>query len=154
VVAGIGLLPERGPGLSVRDFVQDYALRRGLRALPVVEAGQLVGIVSITDARDLPQDAWATTRADEVMTRPPLETLAPEADLSAALELMVTSGVHQLPILRDGALVGLLSRADFLHYLQLGAAPPRGAAQPAAAAPSLTARVPRLAQRVQRKGPS
>ena len=128
-----------GPGLSVRDFVQDYALRRGLRALPVVEAGQLVGIVSITDARDLPQDAWATTRVDEVMTRLPLETLPPEADLSAALELMVNNGVHQLPILRDEALVGLLSRADVLHYLQLGAAPPRGAAQPAAAAPSLTA---------------
>jgi Zn-dependent protease len=44
-----------GPGLSVRDFVQEYALRRGQRALPVVEAGQLVGIVSITDARDLSQ---------------------------------------------------------------------------------------------------
>jgi Zn-dependent protease/CBS domain-containing protein len=128
-----------GPGLSIRDFVQEYALRRGQRALPVVEAGQLVGIVSITDAGDVAQDAWATARVDEVMTRLPLKTLAPEADLSAALELMVNNGVHQLPILRDGALVGLLSRADVLHYLQLGAAPPRGAAQAAAAAPPLTA---------------
>ena len=37
------------------------------------------------------------------------------------------------------AVVGMLSRADVLHYLQLGVAPPGGAAQPAVAAPSLTA---------------
>jgi predicted transcriptional regulator len=51
----------------------------------------------------------------------PLKTLAPEADLSAALELMVANGVHQLPIVHDGALVGMLSRSDVMRYMQLGA---------------------------------
>jgi len=51
----------------------------------------------------------------------PLKTLAPEADLSAALELMVANGVHQLPIVRDGGLVGMLSRSDVMRYMQLGA---------------------------------
>src|SRR5260370_32370751 len=73
------------------------------------------------DGVGLPQDAWATTPVGEVMTHMPLKTLAPEADLSAALELMVGNGVHQLPIVRDGALVGMLSRSDVMRYMQLGA---------------------------------
>ncbi len=109
------------PALSVHDFVFEHTLRHGHRALPVVEGGRLVGIVSITDAKHLPHDAWATTPVGEVMTRMPLKTLAPEADLSAALELMVANGVHQLPIVRDGALLGMLSRSDVMRYMQLGA---------------------------------
>ena len=49
-----------------------------------------------------------------------MESLAPEADLSAALELMVEKGVHQLPIARAGVLLGMLSRGDVMRYLQLG----------------------------------
>jgi hypothetical protein len=72
--------------LSVHNFVFEHALRHGHRALPVVEGGRLLGIVSITDAKHLPHDAWATTPVGEVMTHMPLKTLAPEADLSAALD--------------------------------------------------------------------
>jgi Zn-dependent protease/CBS domain-containing protein len=108
------------PGLSVHDFVFEHTLRHGQRALPVVDGGRLVGIVSITDAKHLPHDAWRTTSVGEVMTRMPLKTLVPEADLSAALELMVANGVHQLPIVRDGVLVGMLSRGDVMRYMQLG----------------------------------
>jgi CBS domain-containing protein len=112
--------PFAAPGLTVREFVFEHSLRRGHRALPVVEAGQLLGIMSITDAKHLPQEAWRMTSVSEVMTRKPLKTVAPEADLSAALGLMVESGVHQLPVVQDGALVGMLSRSDLMRYLQLG----------------------------------
>jgi Zn-dependent protease len=109
------------PSLSVHDFVFEHTLPHGHRALPVVENGRLLGIVSITDAKHLAQGEWATTPVGEVMTRMPLKTLGPEADLSAALELMVANGVHQLPIVRDGLLIGTLSRSDVMRYLQLGA---------------------------------
>jgi Zn-dependent protease/CBS domain-containing protein len=106
--------------VTVHDFVLDHALRRGQRAMPVVDARRLVGIVSVTDAKHLGQPAWAITPVSEVMTRLPLKTLGPEADLSAALELMVASGVHQVPIEQNGVLVGMLSRSDVMRYLQLG----------------------------------
>jgi Zn-dependent protease len=107
-------------GLSVRDFIFEQTLGRGHRALPVVENGRLIGIVSITDTKHVDQDAWATTSLGQVMMPVPLKTLTPDADLSAALELMVENGIHQLPIVRDGALVGMLSRGDVMRYLQLG----------------------------------
>jgi Zn-dependent protease/predicted transcriptional regulator len=119
------------PGLSVHDFVVDHTLRRGQRALPVVDAGRLIGIMTVADAKHLGQNAWATTRIGDVMTRMPLKTLPPEADLAAALELMVENGVHQLPIVRDDAmLIGMLSRSDVMRYLQLGPElQPRGSAE-------------------------
>jgi Zn-dependent protease/CBS domain-containing protein len=109
------------PTLSVQDFVLEHTLRRGHRALAVVESGRLLGIVSITDAKHLAHDAWAKTPVSEIMTRMPLKTLSPDADLNAALELMVTSGVHQVPIVRDDTLLGMVSRADIMRYMQLGA---------------------------------
>ncbi len=109
------------PALSVQDFVFEHTLRRGHRALPVVESGRLLGIVSITDAKHRAHEDWPTTPVSEVMTRMPLKTLAPEADLSAALELMVANGVHQIPVVRNEVLVGMLSRSDIMRYMQLGA---------------------------------
>jgi Zn-dependent protease len=108
------------PGLSVRDFVMEHALRRGHRALPVVEDGRLVGIVSVADARHVEQDAWGATPVSAVMTRMPLKTLPPEADLAAAMELMVENSIHQVPIVHDGTLVGMVSRADVMRYMKLG----------------------------------
>ena len=108
------------PGLSVRDFVMEHALRRGHRALPVVEDGRLIGIVSVADARHVEQDAWGATPVSAVMTRMPLKTLPPEADLAAAMELMVENSIHQVPIVRDGTLVGMVSRADVMRYMKLG----------------------------------
>ena len=108
------------PGLSVRDFVMEHALRRGHRALPVVEDGRLVGIVSVADARHVEQEAWGATPVSAVMTRVPLKTLPPEADLAAAMELMVENSIHQVPIVRDWTLVGMVSRADVMRYMKLG----------------------------------
>jgi Zn-dependent protease len=108
------------PMLTVRDFVIDHVLRRGQRAMPVVDDGGLVGIVSLTDAKHLDQHAWTTTPVEVVMTHMPLKTLPPEADLAAALEVMVQNDVHQLPVVRNHTLVGMLSRADVMRYLQLG----------------------------------
>jgi CBS-domain-containing membrane protein len=54
-----------------------------------------------------------------IMTAAPLKTVAPETELSAAIGLMAESGLHQLPVLLNGRLVGMLSRADIMRFLQL-----------------------------------
>jgi Zn-dependent protease/CBS domain-containing protein len=112
------------PGLNVSEFVLEYALRRGQRAMPVVDAGQLVGIMSLTDARHLSQEAWPTTKISDVMTHMPLETLSPDASLAAALQLMVEKGLQQLPIVQNGALVGVVTRSDVMAFIHSGAGLP------------------------------
>ena len=107
------------PSTSVADFVFDQVMRHGHRALPVVENEQLLGIVSMSDARKLPRDAWSTTPVSQIMTPAPLATVAPTEHLGIAIGRMAQRGVHQLPVVEDGRLLGLLTRADVLRYLQL-----------------------------------
>jgi len=94
-------------------------MRLGHRALPVVDSGRLVGIVSLSDARKLHREAWQTTPVSQIMTPPPLATVGSNENLGAAIALMTQRGVHQLPVMDDGQLLGLLTRADVLRYLQL-----------------------------------
>jgi Zn-dependent protease/CBS domain-containing protein len=107
------------PSMSLEEFVDDYVIRRGRRALPVSEDGRLMGLVSITDAREVPRAAWPATSVERVMTRVPLKTVTPETGLEEALALLAEGDFHQLPVV-DGAgrLVGMLSRADVLRYLR------------------------------------
>ena len=123
------------PDLTVRDFMLEYALRRGKRALPVVDNARLIGIVSMTDAKHIGQDAWPTTPVRDVMTRAPLATLPPEADLAQALQLMVEHDIHQLPIVQGEALAGMLSRGDVMRYMQMSAQLQARGAAPAATTP-------------------
>jgi Zn-dependent protease len=108
------------PALPVSEFVFEHALRRGQRAVLVADRdGRLLGLMSITDARDVPPELWATTPVGRVMTQAPLKTVGPDTDLSAALELLVGGSFHQLPVVIAGQVVGLLDRAHLLRSLQV-----------------------------------
>ena len=111
--------PVVAPGLSVHDFVFDHVLQRGERAVLVSQAGRLAGIASITDAKRVPQSAWSSTPVGQIMTRAPLRTVPATADLSVALKLLTESSLHQAPVLDDdGTVLGMLTRADILRFLQ------------------------------------
>jgi CBS-domain-containing membrane protein len=66
-----------------------------------------------------PRDAWSTTPVVQVMMPMPLKTVAPDTDLAVALRLLVEGRFHQLPVLTDGTVVGMLDRADILRFVQL-----------------------------------
>jgi Zn-dependent protease/CBS domain-containing protein len=107
------------PGMPVEEFVFEHVVRRGERALLVAEAGQLLGIVSITDAQRVPRERWAATPVGRIMTSVPLKTVPAGADLAAALQLMVEGTLNQVPVVEAGRVVGLLRRSDVLRFLQL-----------------------------------
>jgi CBS domain-containing protein len=122
------------PAMSLHEFVFLHLLRHGHRALPVVEDDQggdtnaragrgggrrVLGIVSVSDVKDVPQPEWAHTSVAEVMTRAPLKTVAPQTSLDRALRLLAEDSLNQLPVVEGGRLVGLLTRADVLRVLQL-----------------------------------
>ena len=53
--------------------------------------------------------------AGDVMTADP-ETVTPEATVSDAWELMRERGVRHVPVVKDGALVGMLSDRDLIRF--------------------------------------
>src|SRR5439155_1115152 len=54
-------------GTLIGTLVRDYVLPRNLRAIPVVDNGRFVGLVTIADLRKVEQDQWPTTPVDAVM---------------------------------------------------------------------------------------
>ncbi|MDN7024761.1 CBS domain-containing protein [Methanoculleus sp. FWC-SCC1] len=56
----------------------------------------------------------------EVMSSPAI-TIDAEADIEAAAALMLREGVARLPVVREGELVGIVTRADIVHGVGAGA---------------------------------
>jgi CBS domain-containing protein len=107
------------PDLSVESFVYDQVLREGQRAVVVADGSRMLGLVSVTDAQKAARERWAETPVAEVMTPTPLKTVSSTAELTEALDLLVEGTLNQLPVVDDGRLVGMLSRADLLRFYQL-----------------------------------
>jgi len=107
------------PQTSVEEVVQGVFLQRRHRAAAVYQDDRLVGIVTITDVKGLPQQKWAQTPVREIMTREPLYSVGVDDDLNLALKLLAQHDLNQLLVLKEGQLVGFLNRADIIRYLQL-----------------------------------
>lgn len=87
--------------------------------LPVVEGGELVGIV--TD-RDLVVRVLAEGRNPESTTvgdvcSPQPVSVEPDADLSQALALLARHQVRRLPVAEGDRLVGIVAQADVAREL-------------------------------------
>ncbi|MBN1246442.1 MAG: site-2 protease family protein [Anaerolineae bacterium] len=114
--------PTCHPALSLAHLFNDQMLATGDDALPVVDRGRLVGLVTLADVRRITREAWGVTAVREVMTlADQLITVAPGDDVERALDKLAASDVRQLPVLLDGQLVGMLRRRDILQWLQLHA---------------------------------
>jgi CBS domain-containing protein len=111
------------PDLSLRQFVDDYLLRAGQRTVAVVERGsmRLIGMVTLQDVRQVPQELWSSAVIGQIMTPlARLKTLRPEQPVSDALTLLAEARVGHLPVVSaDGEVLGMLSLASLLEYLQM-----------------------------------
>ena len=98
-----------------------------IRHLPVVgKKGKLIGVVARTDLLHAsPSSATtlsvfemnyllANLHVQEVMSSPPI-TVSEEAPLEEAARVMVEKKIGCLPVMRDGALVGLITETDIFE---------------------------------------
>jgi Zn-dependent protease/CBS domain-containing protein len=108
------------PDISLSEMVRSYMIAQSQRCVPIVVADELLGLVSMGDLRRVAEEEWGTTSVFKAMT--PLEklhTVAPQDDLTTALEMMATHDVHQLPVLDGRTFLGFVTRADVLRLIQI-----------------------------------
>lgn len=133
------------PDTPVPDIAKAL-IERNVSAVPVVDAdGKLLGIVSEGDllireeiGSDRPRSWWLALlstseeeardyvrthgrRAEHVMTRD-VVTIEDSAPLAAIARLLETKRVKRVPVVKDGKLVGIVSRADVLRAFAASAA--------------------------------
>jgi CBS domain-containing protein len=103
-------------------------VERGFTSIPVVDDddGRLVGIVSEADllrgwgvASATPGHRSGRTVADVMTT--PVESLAPGADASALVAMMIDERVRCIPITEGPGVVGVITLRDLLRTLILDA---------------------------------
>lgn len=118
-------VPAVSPSTLVSTLVYDYVMKTENRAFPVVENDQPVGIVSIDDVRKIPKDTWDTTTVDKIMTPArQLATVNVQDDASDALNKLNARDVHQIPVMQNGHIVGMVRRQDILRWLQMQSGAP------------------------------
>jgi CBS domain-containing protein len=117
------------PGMPVKE-VAKVLVTQGISAVPVVDDGALVGILSeadlvplelVPDPRahlaPLPEASPTASRiASEAMTRAVI-ALPEEADVADAGRLMLERRIKSIPVLRGRRVVGVVARRDLLEVL-------------------------------------
>jgi CBS domain-containing protein len=117
------------PDMPLKE-VADLLVRDGISAVPVVEGGELVGIISEADL--VPLELAPDPRAHlippadlpgrlpkvaaEAMTRE-VVALPEEADAAEAGRLMLERRIKSIPVVRGRRVVGIVARRDLLEVL-------------------------------------
>ena len=106
------------PTASIRDFASRYAPAAKAKTLPVAEAGQYLGMISLDWLFDLPAERWEETTVHDRMHTDGAVAVA-EWPLNQALRLMRQEGADYLPVLRDGRIVGMIATSDILQLEEI-----------------------------------
>jgi CBS domain-containing protein len=130
-----------GPDTAVRHIAA-LLYKHRISAVPVMQNGKLVGIVSEADLvhrHEIGTDGVArpsswrlhllcadqsvaeyvkshATRARDIMTRDVL-SVAPDTPVAKIATLLEKRGVKRVPVLQDGRLVGIVSRSNLVQAL-------------------------------------
>jgi CBS-domain-containing membrane protein len=110
-------------------MVEERMAARQLRHVPVVEQGDIVGLVT---QRDLFKAAMSSAmgygekaqkaflqsvRVKEIMVYPVL-TVTPDTPVAEAVDILMQRGIGCLPVVERGKLVGMVTKTDLLRCLR------------------------------------
>jgi acetoin utilization protein AcuB len=128
-------------------IARELMAKHRVNQLPVLDNDVLVGIVTDRDLRDAYPTSMAigeTKKIDEFAARYTVEevmshdvfTVAPEAPLGTAVELLRRHRIGALPVISSNELVGIITRSDILDFVLSGGVlkGPTGTAKAAPAA--------------------
>lgn len=105
---------------SLDEAVTQYFQPYGYGSFPVVDGGQLAGLITVAEIQTVPSAMWAWRQVGQVM-RPlsPSLIVGPDVSVIQAMECMAQDGWDQLVVMQDGQIVGLVTQSAIANYIQL-----------------------------------
>lgn len=108
-------------GTTLQELVDARVLMTGERCYLIGGPdGAVIGLITTSDITKIPRERWLeVTAADSMVPRERVHVVAPEAPVLEALGQMREHDVHQLPVIEDDRLVGLVTRGDVMRQIEL-----------------------------------
>src|ERR1043166_8101938 len=104
---------------NLQTFAEEHVMRTGRRFFVVNLNGRPEGIITPAEIAAVPRARWPyTTVADVMQPLDRVRSVRADTPVTDALELMGSHDLNQLPVITDGSVVGVISRAHVLQLLQ------------------------------------
>jgi CBS domain-containing protein len=105
---------------SLDEAVTQYFQPYGYGGFPVLDNGQLAGLITVDDIQTVPAALWSWRQVGQIM-RPLSSALVVEADVPViqAMERMAGDRCDRLVVMEDGQIVGLVTRSAIANFLKL-----------------------------------
>jgi len=105
---------------SLDELVRDYIYRHQFTDFPVLNRGELVGMVSLAQVKAVSKELWMFKQVRDIMT--PIEQvpcLQPTDDATEAFRRMASEDIGRMLVIEGGRLVGIVSRRDLLDLFKI-----------------------------------
>lgn len=109
-----------GPDMSLQELVDKHLFRTRFVAVKVET--NLLGLLTVSDIKEVPQGEWASRSVYRTMTpREQLSVIRPDTPIAEALQIMASQDIHQVPVIETYDLLGFVTRTDVLRYIEFRA---------------------------------
>ncbi|MBE0448000.1 MAG: CBS domain-containing protein, partial [Actinobacteria bacterium] len=101
------------PDISIEEMVKEHFMQHHWIAYPVVENGDVRGVITIKSIEGLPRRSWKRKRVRDVMRPLSLDIVTrPETDIPDILSKLNTKAEGRMLVMKGGRLVGILTKLD------------------------------------------
>jgi Zn-dependent protease len=107
------------PELSLQEFVHEQLLRTGRRFFLVIQDGHLLGVITPNEVRAVEPRSWPFTPVRKVMrSADTVHFVSRDMPVTQVLEAMAREDVNQLPVMSNGQVEGIVTRAHLLEVVR------------------------------------
>ena len=113
-------VPRVDVNANIHNWVSTEVLPNFRRAALVRDDQAIVGLVSLSDTRKIPEEAWSSHTISEIMT--PMQKLKwvyIDDFTDSVLKIMQQAGVNQVPVVEGKTVVGWVDREKLVHALNV-----------------------------------
>jgi Zn-dependent protease/predicted transcriptional regulator len=106
--------------LSLYELIYHYFLQYPYRGFPVKDDGRILGMISLSQVKDIPPGEYPVLSVRDFVTRLNKDmVIAPEGTLDEAMKQMTQTDLDRLLVMQQGELVGLITRKSLMRFVEI-----------------------------------